>query len=445
MSTGLYSHTTRATGIILTAAIYNADHVNHITNLNPTMSGALSDSLAEHQSLQDPGDLGAEVLGTNLADELKQLRFCIRRITGKAQWYIPPATDLQSVGGTITHLVVTQDAAFQGDLTPAQIIANQANYAPTGHASAFRFLLSSDASRDITGLAGGASGRVVVLVNAGSFPINLKNQDASSSAANRFAFASDATLFPNYAMVLSYDSVASRWRPCSTSTYNNLQIGGNFTMAGDLSGLVNLLQSGYAELSEIAAPANPAADKIRLYCKDVSTVSRLAYRDSAGVETLLTGGSGVRGYAEVGGSTVITSIPLDNTIPQNTEGTEILSVSLPALANASNRVRVRFETDWGATYTTGTTGDHTLIAALFKDSGADALASVAKGHTQNDITSAHQISLTYEFAPGSAAAATYKIRVGPANGQTSGRTYTVIPSIFGATHKAKLIVEEVVV
>ena len=27
-------HTTRATGIVLTAAIYNTDHQNHITNCN---------------------------------------------------------------------------------------------------------------------------------------------------------------------------------------------------------------------------------------------------------------------------------------------------------------------------------------------------------------------------------------------------------------------------
>src|SRR5262245_44461939 len=160
MSVGLYSHTTRATGTILTAAIYNSDHQNHITNQNPTMTGALSDNLSEHQDTDDPGGLGTEVLAANLAEELKQLRFCISRITGKAQWYIAPATNLESVGGTIIDLVVNETAAIKGNLTPAQITANQNNYAPTGHADAFCFRLSADAIRNITGLAGGVDGRI---------------------------------------------------------------------------------------------------------------------------------------------------------------------------------------------------------------------------------------------------------------------------------------------
>lgn len=94
MSSGLYSHTTRAIGTVLTASIYNSDHVNHITNQNPTMTGAYSDNVGQFQSNVDPGGVGSESLAGNLAGELERLRFVIKRITGKAQWYVAPAANL---------------------------------------------------------------------------------------------------------------------------------------------------------------------------------------------------------------------------------------------------------------------------------------------------------------------------------------------------------------
>lgn len=45
--------------------------------------------------------------------------------------------------------------------------------------------------------------------------------------------------------------------------------------------------AGYSEYTEIAAPANPAANKMRAYAKDVGGVTGLAFKDSAGVETVL--------------------------------------------------------------------------------------------------------------------------------------------------------------
>lgn len=91
MSTGLYSHTTRATGVVLTAAIYNADHQNHITNQNPAMMGGYSDNVSQMQENADPGGVGTESLAASMADEIKRLRFAIKRLAGGAQWYSAPA------------------------------------------------------------------------------------------------------------------------------------------------------------------------------------------------------------------------------------------------------------------------------------------------------------------------------------------------------------------
>lgn len=83
----LYSHTSRADGTTLTAAIYNADHQNHITNGIPTMFDDASDDVTAMQTTVDPGGVGAESLATNLAGELHRIRFMIKAITGAAQWY----------------------------------------------------------------------------------------------------------------------------------------------------------------------------------------------------------------------------------------------------------------------------------------------------------------------------------------------------------------------
>ena len=55
----------------------------------------------------------------------------------------------------------------------------------------------------------------------------------------------------------------------------------------------NLALAGYYELSEIVVPANPAANVARFYAKDVAGVTKAAFLDSAGNETVFgAGGSG---------------------------------------------------------------------------------------------------------------------------------------------------------
>lgn len=99
---------------------------------------------------------------------------------------------------------------LSGDITPAQIIANQNDYAPTGFSTATVLRLSSDATRTITGLAGGADGRIIIFQNIGSFRISLTFEDAASLAANRFTF--DAEINDGWSLILRYDGVSSRWR-----------------------------------------------------------------------------------------------------------------------------------------------------------------------------------------------------------------------------------------
>ena len=97
-------------------------------------------------------------------------------------------------------------------LSPAQITANQNDYNPTGLSKALFLRVSTDASRNITGLAGGWANRELKLFNVGAFDIVLKNGDAASSAANRFEIGADITVGPAEGVTLLYDGAAQLWR-----------------------------------------------------------------------------------------------------------------------------------------------------------------------------------------------------------------------------------------
>ena len=107
---------------------------------------------------------------------------------------------------------------LSGTLSPAQITSNTNNYNPSGLANASQLRLNSDASRNITGLSGGVTGRLILIANIGSTDIVLTNQDALSTAANRFLFAGgDRTLTADEAVLLRYDGTSSRWRAAQDS------------------------------------------------------------------------------------------------------------------------------------------------------------------------------------------------------------------------------------
>ena len=84
---GLYSHTTRSAGTILTANVYNTDHQNHIDNQTPQATDDYSVSAAQMQAQTEPGESGSESLSTSLSGELERIRFAINEVRGKTYWY----------------------------------------------------------------------------------------------------------------------------------------------------------------------------------------------------------------------------------------------------------------------------------------------------------------------------------------------------------------------
>jgi hypothetical protein len=68
---------------------------------------------------------------------------------------------------------INEAVSISGDISPTQITSNQNNYNPTGLSTATVLRLTSDASRIISGIAGGTDGRLLTLANVGSNDIVL--------------------------------------------------------------------------------------------------------------------------------------------------------------------------------------------------------------------------------------------------------------------------------
>lgn len=112
----------------------------------------------------------------------------------------------------VADLTVARTVKFTGEQTPAQITADTNNYAPTNLSLAAVLRLSTDAAHNITGLTGGAAGRLIFVENVGAFDFTLKAASGSSTAANRFDLTADVVLVPSSSLLLRYDGTSLRWR-----------------------------------------------------------------------------------------------------------------------------------------------------------------------------------------------------------------------------------------
>jgi hypothetical protein len=99
-------------------------------------------------------------------------------------------------------------------LSPAQITSWQNNYNPSGWGSGVSILrLSSNGFHFISGFAATADGHTFQVVNVGSFPIGLYNQNTDSTAGNRNAFDDhDVIILPGQSVTLWYDGTDTRFR-----------------------------------------------------------------------------------------------------------------------------------------------------------------------------------------------------------------------------------------
>lgn len=135
-------------------------------------------------------------------------------------------------------------------------------------------------------------------------------------------------------------------------------------------------------------------------------------------------------------ATGTTTVPLDDTIPQNTEGTEFLTLAITP-KSATNALVIEVT----GLFTIGT-ADRFVIGGLFQDSTADALAATIGYNDPASTTRSLVVPLRHSMVAGTTSATTFKLRAGPNaaatvtfNGRGGART-------LGATTKSVMTITE---
>ncbi len=135
-------------------------------------------------------------------------------------------------------------------------------------------------------------------------------------------------------------------------------------------------------------------------------------------------------------STGTTTIPFDDTIPQNTEGDEYLSLTITPSSSA-NKLKIEV-----VIVLANTANGNKMTAALFQDSNANAIA--AASHMQpiapnKPVT----IAFAYYMTAGTTSATTFKVRAGGEDAGTT--TFNGISGgrIFGGVMASSITVTEI--
>lgn len=135
-------------------------------------------------------------------------------------------------------------------------------------------------------------------------------------------------------------------------------------------------------------------------------------------------------------STTTTTIPFDDTIPQNTEGAEFMTLAITP-SSATNLLVITVVVHGAFSGSDG----NIMIAALFQDSTANALAVGADGIFGLGI--AGEISFVYSMTAGTTSSSTFKVRAG----MNAAGTFTFNGSggnrRFGGVYSSSITIQEI--
>lgn len=131
-------------------------------------------------------------------------------------------------------------------------------------------------------------------------------------------------------------------------------------------------------------------------------------------------------------STGTTILPMDDTIPQNTEGDQVMSLAI-APTSASNYLRIEVIAILSHNSATG------LGIALFQDSTADALASAVVYTTAGNLA---VITLSYWMVSGTTSSTTFKVRAGSAGSGTTTFNGVGGGRLFGGVASSSITITE---
>ena len=213
--------------------------------------------------------------------------------------------------------------------------------------------------------------------------------------------------------------------------------GGSSLQATDTTGYVGIDSSGNIKLHTTAPSHSDYALAITAGTKRYVSWSSTTYRVIGWFRMNATGSGeldayGVSNIAEMGVTNIVsitdsaldsgtTQVPIDDTIPQNTEGDEYITASIVP-TNINNKLLIEHVGQYGVD------SADSFTVALFQDSTAGALKAV--GNRADAAARVYSTPLDHDMAAGTVSYTTFKIRAGRAgvgttrfNSDSSGRLY----------------------
>lgn len=281
------------------------------------------------------------------------------------------------------------------------------------------------AGANVKGLISAISAYIVAQVVAGA-PAALDTLDELSAAiGDDPAFA--ATVAASLALKAPLASPALTGAPTAPTPS-----GGDSDTSIATTAFVQGELTAKAPLDSPALTGSPTAPTPSVSDSDTSIATTAFVQGEFAARSGSVIGSTIGTYAT--NADITAQIPWDDTIPQNTEGTEIISVSHTP-KTTTNKLRIRFA---GVASLSG--GAHAPVA-LFIGAAADAVA--ASYGTAAAANGAVPLALSHEYTPGAITAQTIAIRVGPGAAVTMRMNGTTTVRKFGGVMKATLVVEEI--
>lgn len=287
-------------------------------------------------------------------------------------------------------------------LTPTPAITAYA----TGQS--FRFVASADSTSTVTVAISGLATKAVQI--------------------NGAALSSTVTIENGKLYQIDYDGTQFQATRLSATVINKLS---------------DIPTHDYLPLEEQASAPSTAANEMALYTKETNSTSEAFIREeSDGDEVQVTLGGVLAGevldsaYAEYATySNTSAVLPADDTIPQNTEGTELLSVAITPKSTSSKLYCV-----WEGMFAHGTSGQN-IAVAMFRNGVANAIAATAETSTSGSPL--QKLSDSVEISPSTTSEVTISVRYGTGgsgtvyvNGGAGSRT-------FGGVAKVTLKVFEI--
>jgi hypothetical protein len=134
-------------------------------------------------------------------------------------------------------------------------------------------------------------------------------------------------------------------------------------------------------------------------------------------------------------ATGTTSIPLDDTIPQNTEGDQYMSLSITPKSSTSKLLI-------DVVFVGSNSAPSDIILALFQDSGANALAAMSS--FVDTATARRMLGFRHVMTSGTTAATTFKLRAGPQANVGGTLTFNGFSGnrLFGGAMASSIVISE---